>query len=176
MTAFAPLISKSDKYLGGWQVTLLNPMGRAVLVNTVLDSQLIYAMSVLQLPQGTLDALDRRRRAFLWSGDEQVHGAQCLVAWEKVCQEKEQGGMGIKDIAAENKCLLLKLLHRLHNPGDSAWARWVRERVDLATLSPARTGGTWRNCYLCTVSSLHAWSGMGPQPASRKIDGWIAGG
>ena len=26
--------------------------------------------------------------------------------------------MGIKDIATENKCLLLKLLHRLHNPGD----------------------------------------------------------
>ena len=50
-------------------------MGRAVLVNTVLDSQLIYAMSMMQLPQGTLDALDRRRRAFLWSGDEQVHGA-----------------------------------------------------------------------------------------------------
>ena len=75
LAAFAPLISKTDRYLGGWQATLLNPMGRAVLGNTVLDSQLIYAMSVMQLPQGTLDALDRRRRAFLWSGDEQVHGA-----------------------------------------------------------------------------------------------------
>ena len=47
LTAFAPLISKTDIYLRGWQAALLNPMGRAVLVNTVLDSQLIYAMSVM---------------------------------------------------------------------------------------------------------------------------------
>jgi len=53
--------------------------------------------------------------------------------------------MGIKDITAENKCLLLKLLHRLHNPSDSAWARWVRERVDLATLTGDVAGPHWRD-------------------------------
>jgi hypothetical protein len=56
------------------------------------------------------------------------------VVWEKACQPKEQGGLGIKDLAAQNKCLLLKLLHRLHHPGGSAWARWVRGRVDLVTM------------------------------------------
>ena len=65
LSAFTTLICKSDRYLAGWQCTLLNPMGRTVLVNSVLDSQLIYAMSSLLLPQGTLDALDKRRRAFL---------------------------------------------------------------------------------------------------------------
>ena len=60
LSAFAPLISKSDRYLAGWQCTLLNSMGRAVLINSVMDSQLIDAMSSLLLPQGTLDALDRR--------------------------------------------------------------------------------------------------------------------
>ncbi|CAN6226415.1 unnamed protein product [Urochloa humidicola] len=65
LTTFAPLIAKVDRYLSGWKASLLNPMGRAVLVDTVLDNQLIYAMSVMLLPQGTLDAVDRRRRAFL---------------------------------------------------------------------------------------------------------------
>lgn len=64
-----------------------------------------------------------------------MHGMRCLVALEKVYQEKEQGGIRIKDIAAENKCLPVKLLHQLHNPGDSAWARWVREHTDLATMT-----------------------------------------
>ena len=99
LSAFAPLISKSDRYLAGWQCTLLNSMGRAVLINSVMDSQLIYAMLSLLLPQGTLDALDRRRRAFLWSGEDHVSGVQCLVSWEQVCQTKEQGGLGIKDLA-----------------------------------------------------------------------------
>jgi len=120
---FAPLICKSNKYLSGWQATLLNPMGRTVLVNSVMDSQLVHAMSALLLPQGVLDALDARRRSFLWAGDEKVSGAQCLVAWGKACQQKEHGGLGIKDLAMQNKCLLLKLLHRLQTPGDSVWGQ-----------------------------------------------------
>lgn len=59
LSAFAPLICKSDKYLAGLQSTL--QVGRL-------------------LHQVTLDALDKRRRAFLWSGHDQVPGAQCLVA------------------------------------------------------------------------------------------------
>ncbi|CAO2142968.1 unnamed protein product [Urochloa humidicola] len=143
LSAFAPLIAKADRYLAGWQASLLNPMGRAVLVDAVLDSQLTYIMSVMLLPQGALDAFDRRRRAFLWSGEEHVSGAQCLVAWENACQPKSQGGLGLKHLATQNKCLLLKFLHRMHFPGESAWARWIRERVDLATLTGEVCGLHW---------------------------------
>ena len=96
LNAFAPLISKSDQYLAGWQCTLLNPMGRAVLVNSVLDSQLIYAMSSLLLPKGTLDALDRRRRAFLWSGEDHVSSLVRSV-WcrgNKLASQKSREGWG----------------------------------------------------------------------------------
>ncbi|KAF8677170.1 hypothetical protein HU200_046643 [Digitaria exilis] len=78
-------------------------------------------MSVLRFPPGAIDALDHRRRCFLWSGEDSVSGAQCLVAWERPCQPKEQGGLGIKDLTTQNTSLLLKLLHRLYHPGDSAW-------------------------------------------------------
>lgn len=119
-------------------------MGRAVLVNSVLDSQLIYLMSVMLLPQGALDAFDKRRRAFLWAGEGQVHGAQCLVAWERACQLKEQGGLGLKNIAIQNKSMLLKLLHRLHTSDDSSWARWVRGRIDMITMHGDISGPHWQ--------------------------------
>lgn len=80
LSAFSPLIAKSDRCLSGWRTSLLSRMGRAVLINSVMDSQLTYAMSVLQLPAGTLDALDRRQRSFLWAGDDSVSGVQCLGA------------------------------------------------------------------------------------------------
>lgn len=118
-------------------------MGRAVLVNSVLDSQLIYTMSSILLPQGTLDALDRRRRAFLWSGEDKVYGAQCLVAWETACQLKRQGGLGIRNLALQNKCLLLKTLHKLHNPAGSAWASWVRSNVNMVTMHGDIEGAHW---------------------------------
>jgi hypothetical protein len=81
-SVFKPQIDKADRYLAGWQSSLLNYMGRAVLVNAVLDSQLVYAMSAL---------------SFLWNGDNSASPAQSLIAWERVCLSKEQGGLGIKN-------------------------------------------------------------------------------
>jgi hypothetical protein len=174
LSAFSPLIAKTDKYLSGWQASLLNPMGRSVLVNAVLDSQLIYTMSVLLLPQGTIDAIDRRRRSFLWTGEDPAHGAQCLVAWENVCQPKEQGGLGIKNLPAQNKCLLLKMLHHLHHPGESAWAAWVREKLILPlwrAMSRVHTGRTLGGSSPCTGLSLSLKSTTGALPAFGGIDG-----
>jgi hypothetical protein len=47
LSAFTPFIQKTDRYLSSWQANLLNPMGRAVLVNSVFDSLLVYCMSSL---------------------------------------------------------------------------------------------------------------------------------
>lgn len=117
LSAFAPMIAKVDKYLAGWKATLLSLTGRVVLINAVLDGLPTYAMGALLLPPGVRDKLDAKRRAFLWNGSDKTTGAKCLVAWEDVCKEKEDGGLGIKRLDTQNSCLLLKLLHRLKPPG-----------------------------------------------------------
>lgn len=133
-----------DKRLSGWSASLLNKAGRVVLINSVVDSQVTYAMSAFLLPPGVLAALDRRRRRFLWSGDETVSGAQCLVAWETACQPKEQGGIGLKDLSLQNKSLQLKNLHRLHHPANSSWANWARARISAVNLQGEVEGAHWR--------------------------------
>jgi len=143
LSAFTPLIARVDKYLSGWQASLLNAMGRTVLVNAVLDSSLIYILSAMMLPQGTIEELDKRRRAFLWSGESSTSGAQCLVAWKRAYLPKEHGGLGVKDLKTFNQCLLLKLLHRLHHPGDSAWAKWVKNQITVASLAGNIEGAHW---------------------------------
>lgn len=135
LTAFAPLISKADKYLSGWQASLLNPMCRIVLVNSELDALSTYAMCAMLLSLGLIDAMDSQRRVFLWSGEDKTGGAMCLVDWDRCCRPRSEGGLGLKHLETQNKCLLLKLLHRIHSPGESAWAMWVRERINLTTLS-----------------------------------------
>ena len=42
LSAFDPYISKADRYLAGWQTSLLSPMGKTVLINSVLGGQLSY--------------------------------------------------------------------------------------------------------------------------------------
>jgi hypothetical protein len=122
LSAYNPYIQKTDRYLSTWQAHLLNTMGRAVLVNLVMDSQLVYFMSSLQLPPTVIKQMDGKRRAFLWPSDKtgKASLASCLVAWIKVCNPKDLGGLGIKDIGIQNICLLLKLLHRLHCPQGSS--------------------------------------------------------
>jgi hypothetical protein len=43
----APLIAKIDKNLSGWRAILLSSGGRVVLLNSVLDALMIYAMGGL---------------------------------------------------------------------------------------------------------------------------------
>ena len=146
ISAFTVYIQKADKFLSSWQADLLNPMGRSVLVNSVLDSLLVYLMSSLQIPAATIELMDKKRRAFLWSADKNGKSspAACLVAWLKVCSPKEQGGLGIRDLGIQNICLLLKLIHRLHCPQSSAWASWVQGRASLVTLTGDLFGDHWK--------------------------------
>jgi hypothetical protein len=53
LATFDPYICKADRRLAGWQASLLNPMGRTVLINRVLDGQLSYIMSAMPLPPGS---------------------------------------------------------------------------------------------------------------------------
>lgn len=51
-----------------------------------------------------------------------------------MCQEKEDGGLGIKRADTKNACLLLKLLHHLHHPEGSAWAAWPSDLINMLNL------------------------------------------
>jgi hypothetical protein len=140
LSTFVPYMAKTDKYLAGWQAALLNPMGRMVLINSVLDSQLVYIMSSLLLLPGFVKKIDSKRCSFLWSGKDSCAGAKCLVAWDSVCSDKGEGGLGVIDLMTRNTCLLLKLLHRLFTAVGSSWARG---RVCLATLTGDLSGDHW---------------------------------
>ena len=64
-SVFSTYIERTEKSLSSWQASLLNTMGRVVLINSVLDSKLIYVMSCMQVPPGVLHQIDKLRRAFL---------------------------------------------------------------------------------------------------------------
>lgn len=123
---FLPMITKVDKYLAGWRARLLSPVGRLVLINAVLDPLPTYATAPMLLPPAIIKALDALRHAFFWNASERAFGAQCVVAWERVCCANDEGGSGVRDVDTQNESLLLKMLHRLHGASPVARrATWV---------------------------------------------------
>jgi hypothetical protein len=83
-------------------------------------------MAVGLLLAGVVEAIDKRHRAFLWTGEETCHGGKCKVAWTDVCVPKNLGGLGILSIQSQNSTHLTKFLTKLHSDTSAPWADWFR--------------------------------------------------
>jgi hypothetical protein len=129
---YKPLIDSFDRFLTGWKAKLLSFAGRLILVNAVLGGLTIYFMSSHLLPKTVLERLDARRRALLWMGEDKCNGSQCLIKWTHLLQTKDCGGLGIKNLEDQNHCLLLKFVHKLHEPASLPWKTWFSRHSSLS--------------------------------------------
>jgi len=43
-------------------------------------------------------SIDKKRQGFVWRGQEQANGGNCLVSWEWVQRPLEYGGLGIHNL------------------------------------------------------------------------------
>ncbi|GJM98918.1 hypothetical protein PR202_ga15970 [Eleusine coracana subsp. coracana] len=63
-----------------------------------------------------------------WKASNESSVGDCQVAWEKACCDKQDGGLGIKDLHTQNLCLLLKYLHKIVTKEDTPWVRWILQQ------------------------------------------------
>jgi len=98
---------------------MLSSAGRETLVKSVLTSQPIYHLTVFPTQKWLIKQIDRRRRSFLWKGDEpeKVNIGHCLVRWPSVCTPKDLGGLGVLDLERLARALRLRWL----------WFQWKFE-------------------------------------------------
>ncbi|WMV47268.1 hypothetical protein MTR67_040653, partial [Solanum verrucosum] len=114
------VIEKFEKRLATWQLQYLSFGGRVTLINSVLDSLPTYYMALLPMPSEVIEHIDKIRRDFLWKGNREKHKFH-LIEWEKVTQPKYQGGLGIKNLAAHNKSMMMKWLWRYNLEDAGLW-------------------------------------------------------
>ena len=72
------------------------------------------------LPSWVIKAIDKKRRAFLWTGTDSANGEQCRVSWTNVCRPKAFGGLGIPNLRLAGFALRVRWLW-LQRSGHPYW-------------------------------------------------------
>jgi hypothetical protein len=114
---YLPLMNTVERRITA-TATWLSMTGRLTLVNSCISSLPTYAMCTLQLPITVINIIDRARKDCLWRGNDINAKRKPLIAWKHVTTPKENGGLGVMNLFAQNQALLLKPLHKFLNRAD----------------------------------------------------------
>jgi hypothetical protein len=122
-----PFADKIKNKLSAWKASLLTIAGRVQLVRSVIQSMLIYSISLYSWPISLLKDIEKAIRNFIWSGDIDKRKL-VTVAWKKVCRPYSQGGLNIRSLIMLNKATNLKLCWTIFT-SKCSWAKLLRDRV-----------------------------------------------
>ena len=106
-SSWSPLIERFLSRLSGWKAKLLSYGGKLTLCKSVLGSLGNYLFSLYKAPNVALKKLESIRMNFLW-GSNTVHRKIHWVAWDKILNNREKGGLNVGSLKALNITLLTK--------------------------------------------------------------------
>lgn len=127
---------ESTNQKGGIEVKILgcfikSMASRLVLIKSSLDSHPTYWINLYKIPTAVIGHLEQARRSFLW-GSKSVSGSQRktihLLNWDKVCRNKQDGGLELTSLKLKNTSLLAKWLWRSYSERDKLWNKLLQKK------------------------------------------------
>ncbi|CAN1177369.1 Putative ribonuclease H protein At1g65750 [Linum perenne] len=116
-----------DQKLSGWKAKSLSLVGRVTLAQSVLAAIPAYAMQTSVLPATTCSDIDKRIRDFVWGSSPQERKIY-LVSWEKICEAKGDGGLGLRSARLFNRAFMAKLAFIFFQNQDALWVKVLQAK------------------------------------------------
>ena len=118
------LVDKMTARIKVWSSRNLSYTARMQLINAVLLSIHMYWSQIYILPKSVLKEITKICRSFLCSG-QAYSSKPSYIAWEKTCCDKNQGGLGFRNVEVWNVANLGKYVWAVANKQDNIWIKWI---------------------------------------------------
>ncbi|KAG7556675.1 Reverse transcriptase domain [Arabidopsis suecica] len=142
--------------INGWSAKFLSKGGKEVMIKSVAAALPTYVMSCFRLPKTITSKLTSAVANFWWSSNGASRGMHWM-AWDKLCINKSEGGIGFRNVDDFNSALLAKQWWRLITVPDSLFARvfkgrYYRKSNPLENIKSYSPSYGWRS--ICSARSL----------------------
>jgi hypothetical protein len=124
---FLPLISKCERRLSSIS-TFLSQAGRIQMTNVVFSALPTFHLCTFKVHKTVIAHIDKYRKHCLWRGADINAKSPPKAAWDKVCLQKSEGGLGVLHLETHNEALLLKNLHKFFNKLDIPCVHLIWEK------------------------------------------------
>ncbi|CAJ2659028.1 unnamed protein product [Trifolium pratense] len=122
-----PIADKIHSKLSAWKASLLSIAGSVQLVKSVIQSILLYNITLYSWPVSLIKKIEKLMKNFIWSGD--VDKKKLVTfAWKKICRPLSQGVLNLRSLTSLNKAANLKLCWSFIN-SQCSWAKLLQARV-----------------------------------------------
>ena len=124
---FGFLNERVNNKVNHWTLRFITKGGKEVLIKSVASPIPTHVMSCFRLPKTVTEKLTSTIAHFWWGGSGNSKGMHWF-SWDKLCNDKAEGGISFRDIQNFNAALLAKQLWRLIDKPDSLLARVFKGR------------------------------------------------
>ncbi|XP_050255242.1 uncharacterized mitochondrial protein AtMg00310-like [Quercus robur] len=107
VATFKELQECITKRVMGWKEKYISKAGHEVLLKTVAQAIPTYSMSLFRITKRVCESINLAMSNYWWGqtwSEKKIH----WINWRKLCNSKDKGGMGFRDINAFNLAMLAK--------------------------------------------------------------------
>ncbi|KAL3686808.1 hypothetical protein R1sor_013117 [Riccia sorocarpa] len=128
------VLDRITNRLKHWTHRMLSWESRLVLTKHILAALPVYVLMVLGLTGDGYKELTRTCRRFIWGTNREVQDKKALIAWNKMCRRKEDGGLGLISFELQAQALKMRLIEKVLSNEELDWVFLFRAILEWKIL------------------------------------------
>lgn len=124
------------------------------MINAIIDALPTYWMALFRIPKGVIKDIDKLRRSFyrreIGEAAEKTRKLH-TISWSKICKDKREGGLGIKQLQKKNITILAKWWWRGQTEVGKLWHNILKSKYGTHFLSNPCNA---QNCISPMIKSI----------------------